>query len=281
MGRATARLLAQSGYQVLAGVRTEHAAEDLRQLGLSQLIPIRLDVTSSEDLELASAEVSARTGPAGLMALINNAGNNYTSPTEHFDEASARYLFETHFWGMARLTRRMIPLLRRYASHGAGDARILNVGSIGSVSASPFIQFYNAAKFAIMGFTESLRFELAPMGIQTIAILPGAVKTAIWRRSEESLDESLAMLRSQPGPVNELYLYNMSALAKLALNMEQQGVSSEAAAKVFVQALEDRQPALKYFIGLDAKALGYMTKVLPDHLRHAIIRSQLKFRSFA
>ena len=274
MGEATARLLAQRGYTVFAGVRSPQAVERLRDGQVANLHPLQLDVTREQDIAQAYHTVRAKAGTVALVAVINNAGNAYTTPTEHYDPEKARELMDTHFWGTVRVTRTFLPLLREYAREHPGQARILNVGSIGSLSAFPFIQFYNAAKFAILGFTESIRFELAPFGIQAIAILPGSVQTQIWHRNARTLQETLAALGEEGMALYQPYLARYEALAG---SLEKSGMPSQQAAKTFLHALEVPNPRLKYFIGRDAKAVQLMVKYLPDGIRHWLIRRQLGF----
>lgn len=270
IGKATALLLAHSGYSVFATVRSEADALALRNEAPVGLTPILLDVTNPAQIKQAYTQIVETAGNDGLMAVINNAGINYTIATEEADIAQARTVFDVHFWGMVSLVQQFLPLLRHYAQQHPNQARIINVSSVGGISAFPYIQFYNAAKFAIMGFTESLRFELNPFGIKAIAILPGSVKTDIWRKASDSARQALTRENS---PYRE-YLQKAS---KFSSSYENSGVSAAKAATVLKRALEDRKPALKYFIGTDAKALHFMVKFLPDSWRHWIMRQQLGF----
>lgn len=275
MGEAVTLLLAKNGYSVFAGVRSEKAFDKLLALKTPNIIPVMLDVTRETEIRDTVLQIESVVNRYGLFALINNAGNNYSTPTECYDEEQARNLMETHFWGMASLTRHCIPLLQNYASQNIEGARVLNVGSVGSISAFPFIQFYNAAKFAVLGFTESLRFEMKPQNIHFSAILPGSVKTEIWRRTEETIQETLKGLNLRQAG---LYKENILSASKLSSGLEKSGVSSERAALIFKKGLEAKKPRLKYFIGTDAKAVSFMVKYLPDSARHWIMNSQLKFR---
>ncbi len=275
IGAATVKLLANSGYTVFAGVRNEKALQNWRQNNHPHIIPLRLDVTHTKAIEDAYQEVAKTVGENGLYALINNAGNCIGVPTELFEEEAAKHLMETHFWGMANLCKACIPLLRKYAQASGSSARIINVGSAGSISSFPFIQFYNAAKFAILGFTDSIRFELAPQNILCSAILPGAVKTEIWNRAEESIKASVQQLSTEGA---HLYRDNITSALQLSNKLENKGVNSEAAALVYKKVLESRKPKLKYFIGADSKLMHWMVRFLPDSLRHSIINTQLKFK---
>lgn len=99
MGEATAILLAKSGYKVFAGVRSQTAIDKFDKLNLTNLYPIILDVTKSEEINNAFNLVKEVTGEIGLLALINNAGNIYSVATEYYEEDKARLLLDTHFWG--------------------------------------------------------------------------------------------------------------------------------------------------------------------------------------
>jgi NAD(P)-dependent dehydrogenase (short-subunit alcohol dehydrogenase family) len=275
MGAATVKLLANSGYTVFAGVRNEKAFQQWQQKNHPHIIPLQLDVTHTSAIEEAYQEVVKTVGENGLYALINNAGSCIGVPTELFEEAAAKHLMETHFWGMAKLCKTFIPLLRQYVRTNGSSARIINIGSAGSISSFPFIQFYNAAKFAILGFTESIRFELAPQNILCSAILPGAVKTEIWNSAENSIKNSLQQLTPEGA---HLYRDNVVSALQLSNKLENKGVSSEAAALVYKKVLESRNPKLKYFIGADSKLMHWMVRYLPDSLRHSIISTQLKFK---
>ena len=270
IGKATALLLARSGYAVFATVRSEADALALRSEAPAMLTPILLDVTTPAHIEQAYTQIVATAGNDGLMAIINNAGINYTTATEEVNLAHARAVVDVLFWGMASMVQQFLPLLRIYAQQHPNQARIINVSSVGGISAFPYIQFYNAAKFAMVGFTESLRFELNPFGIKAIAILPGSVKTEIWRKANDSTQQALA----QENSVYREYLQKANTFSS---SYENSGVSAAKAALVLKKALEDRKPALKYFIGTDAKKLHFMVKFLPDSWRHWIIRQQLGF----
>ena len=270
IGKATALLLAQSGYAVFAAVRNEADALALRREALAGLTPILLDVTNPEHVKQAYTQIAEVAGNDGVMAVINNAGINYTIATEEADIAQARTVFDVHFWGMVYLVKQFLPLLRHYAQQHPNQARIINVSSVGGISAFPFIQFYNAAKFAIMGFTESLRFELNHFGIKAIAILPGSVKTEIFRKANDSAQQALA----QENSVYRAYLQKATDFSKSHANS---GVSAAKAALVLKKALEDRKPPLKYFIGTDAKMLHLLVKFLPDSWRHWLFRQQFGF----
>lgn len=263
-------MLAQSGYSVFATVRSEADALALHNEAPVNLTPILLDVTNPLHIKKAYTQIVEAAGNDGLMAIINNAGINYTTSTEEASIEQARAVFNVLFWGMVSIVQQFLPLLRIYAQQHPNQARIINVSSVGGISAFPYIQFYNSAKFAMLGFTESLRFELNPFGIKAIAILPGSVKTEIWRKANDSTQQALAR-------ENSVYREYLQKATNFSNSYENSGVSAAKASLVLKKALEDRKPALKYFIGTDAKMLHFMVRFLPDSWRHWIIRQQLGF----
>lgn len=275
IGEATVKLLADFGYTVFAGVRNEEALQKWQQINHPQIIPLRFDVTQTTAITEACQEVAKTVGEDGLFALINNAGFNIGTPTELFEEEIARQMLETHFLGMAILCKACIPLLRKHVQATGSSAKIINVGSVASISSFPFSQFYNAAKFAVLGFTESIRFELAPQNIQCSVIIPGAVKTGMWQLTRESANHTLQQL---PSDQARYYHDNLLRVMGISKKIESKGMDPEKAALVFKKILESPKTRFKYFIGADAKAVYWVVKYLPDVLRHAIIKAQLKFK---
>lgn len=274
IGESTSVLLSNSGYNVFAGVRSIYDYKRFEELNNPNLKPIILDVSKSKDIEAAYYFVKDSVGEKGLMALINNAGNSYTTTTEYFNETNARQLLETHFWGMANLIKKFLPLLRIFGSSNPNKARIINVGSIGSISAFPFLQFYNAAKFSILGFSESLNYELGPLCIKTIVMIPGSIKTLIWKKNNQSTQDSISLL-DEIGVFN--YSENIKRASKLSMNIENNAIHPDKAAIVFKKALEARNPSFKYFIGIDAKIVNILVKYFSDKFRQIIISRQLNF----
>jgi NAD(P)-dependent dehydrogenase (short-subunit alcohol dehydrogenase family) len=253
IGRSTARQLAREGYTVLAGVRSERDAQSLRDEQVAGLEPIILDVTKPEQMEQAYQTIRSRVGEQGLRALVNNAGINYVAPFELSDEVKVRHLMEVNVFGLLNLTRRMLPLLQAYARQSGDTAKVVNLGSIGSAIGIPWEHSYHAAKFAVLGLSQSLRFELEPLGIQVSCVMPGGIKTEFMNKSTENSTTALSALT---GPNRDYYTRNLTAYGKVAAQVERLGSKPEKVAGVIAKVIRTRRPRLKYLVGADAKLIN-------------------------
>jgi NAD(P)-dependent dehydrogenase (short-subunit alcohol dehydrogenase family) len=210
IGRATAHYLAARGYSVLAGVRR---SEDGAALAANNkaITPILLDVTQREHVDACAAEVCARTGTRGLYALVNNAGINYIAPFELSNEQRARKLFEVNFFGLCAMTQALIPALRTFAKSQHTTSKIVNVGSFGSTMGIPWEPYYHASKFAVLGLSESLMFELKRQKIRVAAILPGGINTEFFAKTGLEIDAAISTL---PDAHKSNYLHGLTALKR-------------------------------------------------------------------
>ena len=173
IGEATALRLANAGFAVFAGVRREEDAEALRLRGVR---PVRLDVRDAAQVAAAAQEVRGALGPAGLVALVNNAGVVVPGPLEFVPLDKLRGQFEVNVIGQVAVIQAFLPLLRETRG------RIVNISSIDGRIATPLLGPYVASKFALEGLSDALRRELRPWGIQITLIEPGAIKTRIWEK---------------------------------------------------------------------------------------------------
>ncbi|KEF54973.1 uncharacterized protein A1O9_08625 [Exophiala aquamarina CBS 119918] len=146
---------------------------------------LQLDVTSTADLAFAVAAV--RSATAGkLDYLVNNSGRQYWMPLLDSDLDEGKALFEVNFWGVLRTIQSFAPLLVAEEGHADGGV-VVNIGSIVASLYTPFSSIYNASKGAIHVFSESLRLELAPLGIKVLTVVTGAVDTQISTNSPEPI----------------------------------------------------------------------------------------------
>jgi NAD(P)-dependent dehydrogenase (short-subunit alcohol dehydrogenase family) len=270
IGQATALLLDRLGYRVFAGYRRQADAEALRAAGSMNLRPVRLDVTDPEDVQTAVAEVNEACGAAGLTALINNAGYTYVSAFECTEEAQARALMETNFFGLYRLSQACLPLLRRKVHHSGGTAKLINIGSVGSLIGIPWQAFYHASKFALLGLSESLQIETYQHGIRVSVVCPGGIKTPFVAKFGESARRALDRM---PEPGRNLYGRGLTALSQMAGQVERLGSKPEAVARQVSRLMEKANPPFRLLVGPDAMLLNALRAGLPKPLFHAFLRS--------
>lgn len=269
IGKATALLLAGSGYSVYAGVRRESDAEQLRRQN-AQIRPLLLDVTRLSDIEQAVQRIRNDFPDRGLYALINNAAFNYNAPFEHSDEAKARALMETNFFGLYRLTQAALPMLRQYARTQRDTAKVVNIGSIGSLVGIPWESFYHASKFALMGLSESLQHETYAQGVRVSVVCPGGVKTPFISKTEEVLNQSLSAL---PDTTRDLYAASMRKLIEASAEVDRFGSPPERVAGKILRILKQRNPPFRVLVGTDAHLMNAMRGILPRRWFHGMLRS--------
>jgi NAD(P)-dependent dehydrogenase (short-subunit alcohol dehydrogenase family) len=170
-GRALVRIALEAGDLVAATARRPEQLADLVAEHGSRIHPIALDVTDAAAARSAIAE--ARDHFGRLDVIVNNAGYANVSPIETTDDEDFRTQFETNFWGVYNVSKAAIPVLREQAS-----GIIMQFSSTGGrVGGSPGIASYQAAKFAIDGFSRVLQAETAPFGIKVIVVEPSGFKT--------------------------------------------------------------------------------------------------------
>ncbi|MBZ4418201.1 SDR family oxidoreductase [Myxococcus sp. RHSTA-1-4] len=173
IGRAAAKRYAEAGADVVLAARrlprVEDAAREVASLGVRAL-PVRCDVTVGEDVERLMRETEAAFG--GLDVLVNNAGQGLYGPLEAISEAQLRQVFELNVFGLWRVTRAAMPLLRRRPG-----AQVVNVSSVLGHRGLPLLGGYCASKAAVNAMTESLRAELAAEGIRVLLVSPGLTES--------------------------------------------------------------------------------------------------------
>ncbi|WP_330342009.1 SDR family NAD(P)-dependent oxidoreductase [Streptomyces sp. NBC_00557] len=171
LGRALVSAALDAGDRVVATARRpEVLAEAFGAYG-DRLLPLALDVTDPDAARRAVAEAVARFGR--LDVIVNNAGYANVAPIETADDDDFRAQFETNFWGVYHVTKAALPLLRRQRA-----GTVVQFSSIGGrVGGSPGIASYQAAKFAVDGFSRVLAAETAPFGVRVMVVEPSGFAT--------------------------------------------------------------------------------------------------------
>lgn len=234
LGRATAKLFAERGWNVIATMRNPEKETELGQIPGIQLLA--LDVTNAAQIEQAAREALA-AGPVDVV--LNNAGYGLVGPLEAQSDEQIVAQINTNLLGTMRTTRAFIPAFRE---RGAG--MFIAITSIGGFITLPFNSAYHATKWALEGWSESLAFELAPFGIHVKTVAPGAIKTDFASRS--------LMLAQHPA-----YAEKFDKLHAGFKNIDHSPASStsEQIAEVIWQAATDGKDQVTYLAGEDAKGM--------------------------
>ncbi len=246
LGNALVHHLAGKGFGVIAGVRK---VKDFALFKAPNIYPMLCDV-SEFDSEVLVNSIASITDGYGLFALINNAGINYISPFEWADSGRERQLLEVNLLGPARLTRAVLPLLHHYVhvNHQKQKARIINIGSIGGVFGLPWESAYHASKFGLLGWSQSIRYELEPLHIDVCCFLPGGMKTKIFEKSQNQNSE-VPLVRTSH---HSYYSRNVKNMYKTMQDFEKSAAPAEKAAATIAKLLESQKMPLRKYFGKDA-----------------------------
>lgn len=262
IGATCARILDQLGYRVFAGVRKSSDGDRLRDGASERLQPILLDVTSAADIARAVESITAAVGDGGLSGVINNAGIAVGGPLEYIGADDLRRQFEVNVVGLHAVTVACLPLVRR--SRG----RIIHVGSIAGLIASPFAGPYSASKHAVEALADSLRLELAPEQIHVALIEPGQIRTPIW---DKGRGEFATLKERMPEPGLARYQSRLNVLKWIVERAPRHASEPEQVAAAVLHALEAETPRTRYVVGRDARFRLWLTRLLPTRLMDAVV----------
>ncbi len=238
-GKATASSLASRGHIVYGTVRKPAETDP-------KVHALPMDLTDENSIEAAVGTVIQKEGR--IDVLINNAGMHVGGPAETTPLEYARLIMDTNFMGLVRVTRAVLPVMRKQKS-----GTIINFSSIGGLMGLPFQPYYSASKFAIEGFSEALRVELLEFGIKVVVINPGDFHTnnSVNRRN------FLA-----PTGENDPYFRNFgSALASMEKD-EAGGWKPDILAAKLTRIAECKNPASRYKIGSFIQRISVSVKRL-------------------
>jgi hypothetical protein len=237
IGHGAATVLAKKGFHVFGSVRKEADAERLKkELGAS-FTPLLFDVTDEAAVKRGADQVRAALKGETLAGLVNNAGIAVSGPLIEVDPDEFRKQLEVNVTGPLLVTQAFAPLLGVDGSLKGKPGRIVNISSVGGKRAFPFIGPYAASKFALEGFSESLRRELMLFGIDVIVIGPGAVKTAIWDKAEEV---DISRYGNSP------YLPILQSFQNTFVAQGRKGLPPEKLGRLIHKALTAANPKVRY-----------------------------------
>ena len=169
-GRELASILIARGYRVAATARDPAKIADLVAGHEAIALALKLDVDNPAEIAAVVQATQANFGR--IDVLVNNAGYGYLAAVEEGEDADIRAMFETNFFGLAALTRAVLPLMRAQKS-GA----VVNISSVGGFIGNPGSAYYAATKFAVEGLSEALSKEVGPLGIKVLIVEPGPFRT--------------------------------------------------------------------------------------------------------
>jgi NAD(P)-dependent dehydrogenase (short-subunit alcohol dehydrogenase family) len=256
IGKATAIALKSAGFITYATARNPQALSDLVAKGCHVL---QLDITDEASMLAAVRSIEAKHG--AVSVLVNNAGYNQIGPLEELTMEEIRRQFETNVFGLLRMCQLVLPGMR---SQGYG--RIINVSSMGGNFTTPGNGAYHASKYAVESFTDALRYEVQPFGVDVVSVQPTGVRTPFV--------EKLYALMPQTGSDSPYtnFKRNIEARVRQMFGGNAWGIlTPEDVAKVIVQAVLARRPQTRYQVGLSGKIFIWVRRLLPDRAWDALM----------
>ncbi len=256
IGGMIAKELNAAGFRVYAAARRMDRMEELKKDGIR---PIALDLTRDASVEECVQSILRREGHIDI--LVNNAGYGSYGAIEDVPLEEARRQFEVNLFGMARLIQLVTPSMR--AQH---FGKIVNISSMGGKIWTKFGGWYHATKFALEGFSDCLRMELRPFGIDVIVVEPGGIRTDWGIIAAENLKKTSAggAYAEEAGKAAEGMIrnYSGSMLSK-----------PELIAKTVRKAVTRRRPHTRYLVGFGAKPMVWTHRIFGDRVYDWVIRN--------
>jgi NAD(P)-dependent dehydrogenase (short-subunit alcohol dehydrogenase family) len=249
IGNATAGELARRGFRVFGTVRSQATTPP------AGVEPVVLDVRNEASVEQAVADLLARAGR--IDVLVNNAGGSIVGAIEETDLGQAQELFDVNFFGAVRMTRAVLPTLRRQRS-----GRIVLVSSVVGFLPAPFMGFYAASKHALEGYGESLDHEVRSLGIRVVLVEPGFMKTRI------DANASRASHR-----VGDYDAARQRVAAGIQASVEK-GDDPSLVAKAIAEAVTIPRPRLRYQVGKGAGLLATLRGIMPAAMFDRSLRKE-------
>jgi len=255
IGLATAHLLLDQGWRVLAAARRMEPMAPLRERG-AEIFQLDLADSSSRD-QLA---VAVKGSVGALDALVNNAGYGEVGPLETMELDVARSMFEVNVFGLMGLTQLLIPAMRERRS-----GRIVNVSSIAGRFVTPGAGWYGASKFALEGVSDALRMEFHQFGVKVVLVEPGLIRTGFEAVTSESM---------QQGSTDPVWGSMMKRVANGWAQGFRSGSQPEVVARTIAKALVVADPQPRYRCGSSSQSV-LVEKFMPTRLWDALVRQQL------
>ncbi|MGQ9468169.1 MAG: SDR family oxidoreductase [Anaerolineae bacterium] len=248
IGKACAEHLARRGYRVFGTSRRAPFPPAPPLPG--QPVMLQMDVTQDESVQQAVDFIVRETGR--LDVVVNNAGFGIAGAVEDTPIEAAKSQLETNFFGVLRVCRAALPVMR-----AQGEGLIVNISSLGGVIALPFQALYSASKFAVEGLTEALRLEVRPFGIRVTLIEPGDMRTGF-------TDQRVRVAASGEGSA---YRAHFERTLQVVEHDERHGGSPETVAVLLERIIRSPNPAPRYRVGPAIQRLAAVLKgVLPGRL---------------
>lgn len=236
IGKTVAGYLTDKGHQVIGTSRHPSQSDDKFEI-------LKLDVT--DEASVANFTKNVLQKFTKIDVLINNAGFVISGPSESTTMDECKSQFETNYFGVVRMTNQFLPLFRKQR-----DGLIINISSLGGLISMPFQAHYSASKFALEGYTEALRMELAPYHVRVCNINPGDLNTSFTNN------------RHIIHHVERDYKSKFTELLNRYEKEERRGSDPLLVAKLIYSLIGKKKVRMRYLVGKRSQTIGYTMKRL-------------------
>lgn len=259
IGKDTAISLIKHGHVVYGAARRLEMMQDIIQAGGHA---IKMDILKDRNIDDVVNQIINEQNRIDI--LINNAGYGLWGAVETISIDEAKRQFDVNIFGLAYLTKKIIPFMREQKS-----GKIINMSSMGGKVYTPFGAWYHATKYALEGWSDCLRIELKSFGIDVILIEPGVIKTEF---QDVMMDSTVERSIGTP------YEKKLKALEKATQEMYARGIGSPPSTitKLIIKAINSHNPKRRYVGGLFAKPMLFIKKWFGDKMYEKAIMSQIK-----
>jgi NAD(P)-dependent dehydrogenase (short-subunit alcohol dehydrogenase family) len=257
IGRAIVDHLASTGWDVIAGVRTDQDADAVTKAHPQRVSAVILDITDAGHIAKL-----AKSLPERLDAVINNAGIAVAGPVETVSPDSWREQLKVNVIGQFAVTQAVLPQLRK------ARGRVLFVSSVNGRIATPMLGPYSASKFALEAAADALRVELRAWGISVVLIEPGQTDTDMWRTAGDMVLEVEAGM----SPAHrDLYAKHIAGMKKFVPRARKMASPTDKVVAVVEEALTARRPKARYVVALLPKIQTVLVTNMPAALRDRLM----------
>jgi NAD(P)-dependent dehydrogenase (short-subunit alcohol dehydrogenase family) len=263
IGRASLDLLHEKGYHIFGSVRNQADADKLSKIYPDRFTPLRFDVQNHDEVVKASKVVFEQCET--LVGLINNAGIAIPGPLELLSEEQFEKQLDVNVKSIRRITNLFLPLLGTKPGSAKQPGRIINISSVSGLFNSPFNGAYSISKHALESMTDIYRRELRRYGIKVIAIEPGPIKTEIWKKNLNMMDEFK----------DSDYYEVLQKADKIIENAERNALPVENLSRLVAKCLTVSRPKTRYIVHKNKFAFRLMAYYLPDKITDWLVHKTL------
>lgn len=263
IGRASLDILHAKGYHIFGSVRKQADAEKLSKIYPDRFTPLQFDVQNHDEVVKASKVVFEQCET--LAGLINNAGIAVPGPLEHLSEEQFEKQLDVNVKSIRRITNLFLPLLGAKLNSSKTPGRIINISSVSGLFNSPFNGAYSISKHALESMTDIYRRELRQYGIKVIAIEPGPIKTEIWKKNLNKMDEFK----------DSDYYEVLQKADKIIENAERNALPVEKVSKLIAKCLVTKRPKTRYIVHKGKFVFELMAYYFPDKLSDWLVHKTL------